>query len=333
MIRSRDELLDICNYIARGESWAEVAAGLARFEEGHAGPELPREAFGRPQIDTLLDWLFTILFEHFTDPVGTTAADLLGHLKYRTALEQGMSIGRIVQLLQLDRGEAAQPTLITFLASLAEIAQTVAEGDRRYTVFDQLVALAPELGELILSWRSPLEAAVDDAAEYAYVPAYRDGPMPGDCVFRELSVRPLSQFGHVGIYLGSKMDAPLDSHVVLHMRGNLRFNLWSDCEMTTVRDFKRGGGAFWGFYAVDLDVSHRQALLAKALSYRGRCRYSVVSYKSSTTRSFRCDGFVEHCYESITLPPSLDHRRGLFEDDTVSSLTPAGLRNAMFYKR
>jgi len=74
-------------------------------------------------------------------------------------------------------------------------------------------------------------------------------------------------------------------------------------------------------------------VVSTAHNLLGLCRYGVFGahYKNPFNLFFRCDGLVEHCYESIIPTPSqVQHRGGLFEDDTWKSLSPAALRNCLF---
>lgn len=161
--------------------------------------------------------------------------------------------------------------------------------------------------------------------------------LPGDCLFRELSSpgqifgQALRDLGHTGIYLGLRASNadPTDwsNHDVVEMT-------LSGCQITTIAQFRQQA-PFWGFYSINLDQPRRSAIAALARSYVGRCHYgvSITGYKNPVALSFRCDGFVEHCHES--LPPGAPlpaHKWGLFEDDKWNTLTPAALRNCFFEK-
>jgi len=162
--------------------------------------------------------------------------------------------------------------------------------------------------------------------------------LPGDCLFRELNP-PLGNFskairdlGHTGIYVGlfSPDADPTDSnnHLVVEMTPQ------HGCHVTTVDQFRQQT-SFWGFYSIGLDPTRRHTLTALALGYVGRCRYgvSITGYKNPVALSFRCDGLVEHCHESLPLGlPLPPHKWGLFEDDQWNTITPAALRNCFFEK-
>lgn len=163
--------------------------------------------------------------------------------------------------------------------------------------------------------------------------------LPGDLLFRDLNVPKylrfgprFQHFGHAAIYLGPPSydrSAPLPDHEIIEMTR-------AGCVISDLSSFMSGG--FWGAYTVDPDDKQRIAIVTEALSYVGVAAYRLfgANYKNHTGRMFRCDGFVEHCYENLgqlgMLPPSLAHRDGLFEDDTYFNLCPAGLRNATFRK-
>lgn len=156
--------------------------------------------------------------------------------------------------------------------------------------------------------------------------------MPGDLLFRHLNITGLGPFGHVGIYLGPPRDQPYaaqQNHEIVEMTA-------AGCAIGKLSVFQKGG--FWGAYTVDLNDQQRFEVLKEALSYVGIAAYGRfgANYKNYSGRVFRCDGFVEHCYENLwrlgVLPPTLAHRQGLFEDDTYFNLSPAGLRNSTFRK-
>lgn len=175
---------------------------------------------------------------------------------------------------------------------------------------------------------------------------------PGDVLFRNLGFRVARHFGHTAIYLGpdpkSTSNQGLDNHLVIEMEPWIMgpINLPINCVVSTVRSFKAYGG-FWGAYSADIlpqnPLSHQERLsvVKTALSYENRCRYGVVAntYKNPVARQFRCDGFVEYCYESMSpMAPRLQHRGGatsaggLFEDDTYLTLSPNSLRSCLFEK-
>jgi len=164
-------------------------------------------------------------------------------------------------------------------------------------------------------------------------------PQPGDCVFREQTPmwrlkNPMRDFGHVGIYLGMENSvadpSDLDNHKIIHV-----INDSPACQQTSLNDFIHYKGNklnFWGFYSVSLSTHERSSIISKAKSYLNKCVYSFFQdYKNPP--NFRCDGFVEHCYEAVgaSIPP-LTYRGGLFEDDLWKTMNPSALRNCFTRK-
>ena len=178
---------------------------------------------------------------------------------------------------------------------------------------------------------------------------------PGDVLFRNLNLKGFKSFGHTGIYIGPDPDtnenevANLDAHRVVEMEpwiGNfwipgILINRRQHCVISTVGGFK-AHGCFWGAYSADISPDEpltsleRQEIVRTALSLVGKCRYGVLgqAYKNKHARQFRCDGFIEHCFESLTpMARRLKHREGLFEGDTYLTMSPNSLRNCLFEKR
>ncbi len=267
--------------------------------------------------------------------------------------------------------EALRQVCYGFAASLISIAFALREtfdmGAPHYLlqifgkVFDndslmsRYVAECVETGEAPEQFGAKFMAIADDYLDAAdgIDPDRITNAKPGDVLFRDLSLKGCRQFGHSAIYLGPGPDNDhaddLGTHCIVEMepwmgRGlipGILINRRQNCVISTVRDFKAHGG-FWGAYAADvtpcqpLTRNERRQIVQKALSYVGRCRYGTVAntYKNHNARQFRCDGFVEHCYESIQpMAPRLKHREGLFEVDTFATLSPNSLRSCLFEKR
>lgn len=166
------------------------------------------------------------------------------------------------------------------------------------------------------------------------------GMLPGDCLFRRQSRpwygNPFRDFGHAGLYIGciNPEDDVSDcsNHIVIHVvSGN------PACQITTLHEFCNPSGEpeqFWGAYQADLTNVERSKVIATAYSFVNGCTYSFTrGYKNISGKSFRCDGFVEHCYESATLSISpLSYRGGLFEDDNWVTMNPKALRNCLVRK-
>lgn len=166
------------------------------------------------------------------------------------------------------------------------------------------------------------------------------GLLPGDCLFRRQSRpwygNPFRDFGHAGLYIGcvDPTDDVSDcsNHVVIHVISDK-----PACRLTTLHEFCNPDGTseqFWGAYQADLTSAERSKVIATAYSFVNDCTYSFTGgYKNDTGKSFRCDGFVEHCYESATpsiLP--LSYRGGLFEGDNWKVMNPKALRNCLVKK-
>lgn len=165
---------------------------------------------------------------------------------------------------------------------------------------------------------------------------------PGDCLFRRQSGswfgNPVRDFGHAGLYIGCinpELDASdCSNHMVIHVVSDN-----PACQMTSLREFCNPDGEaeeFWGAYQIDLSDSERNRLIQTAFSYVNKCVYSFTTgYKNSSGQSFRCDGFVEHCYETTlngsTIQP-WSYREGLFEKDTWKTMSPTSLRNCLTRK-
>jgi len=150
---------------------------------------------------------------------------------------------------------------------------------------------------------------------------------PGDGVFRELNIWGFPEFGHVGIYVGHPDEGvPLKRHYIAEMKtGFMGFS--GNCVLTTFEDFI-STSPFWGVYSMELTEPERKQLFNAAMNLVGRCGYALTYYKDPYHNLFRCDGFVEHLYESLNpMPIQLQHRNGLFEDDTYDTLNPNALRS------
>jgi hypothetical protein len=166
------------------------------------------------------------------------------------------------------------------------------------------------------------------------------GLLPGDCLFRRQSRpwygNPFRDFGHAGMYIGC-IDPTADvgdceKHVVIHVISDT-----PACQQTTLHGFCNPDGGpeqFWGAYQADLTSGERSALVTAAYSLVGDCTYSFTNgYKNSAGKSFRCDGFVEHCYETCRPSQSpLSYRGGLFENDSWKTMNPQALRNCLTRK-
>ncbi len=166
------------------------------------------------------------------------------------------------------------------------------------------------------------------------------GLLPGDCVFRRQTKpwygNPFQDFGHAGIYVGC-IDPAVDAndcsnHQVIHV-----VRATPACQITSLTEFCVPQGKreqFWGAYQVHLSNSARNRLLQEAFSLVGRCAYSFThGYKNPTGQSFRCDGFVEHCYEVARSGRSpLSYRGGLCEEDDWKTLNPRMLRSCLTKK-
>lgn len=85
---------------------------------------------------------------------------------------------------------------------------------------------------------------------------------------------------------------------------------------------------FWCGYRVDMPDGDRQKLLDVAFRLVGTSTYHFTKgYKNPGAPTFRCDGFVEHCFETIgSSTPPLAHRGGLFEEDAFLRLNPMAVR-------
>lgn len=164
--------------------------------------------------------------------------------------------------------------------------------------------------------------------------------LPGDCLFRRQtkpwSGNPFRDFGHTGLYIGC-IDPALDpndcaNHVVVHVVSDK-----PACQKTTLQGFCNPKGVaepFWGAYQVDLTDPERTALIAEAFSFVNQCSYSFTKgYKNSAGKTFRCDGFVEHCHE-ISKPSHLplSYRGGLCEDENWKTLNPRAMTNSLVRK-
>lgn len=181
----------------------------------------------------------------------------------------------------------------------------------------------------------------DDMLDRYYVPPdmVRAGVQPGDCVFREMGPwgpvgNPLNDFGHVGMYLGMD-NLNADPHDPANHKIIQVDNSKPACQEATLHDFLHHKGKrlqFWGFYSVDLKPHERSGVISKARSYLGTGVYAFFKHYKSPP-NFRCDGYVEHCYESVgaTVQP-LNYRGGLFEDDLWKTMNPSALRNCFTNK-
>lgn len=167
-----------------------------------------------------------------------------------------------------------------------------------------------------------------------------EGMLPGDCLFRRQTRpeygNPFRDFGHAGLYIGC-IDPTADAgsclnHIVIHVVSDK-----PACQLTTLHNFCNPGGIaeqFWGAYQADLTDSERSNLIATAFSFVNSCTYSFTNgYKNRSGKSFRCDGFVEYCYEnsSPSISP-LSYRSGLFEDDGWKTMNPKAMRNCFIRK-
>lgn len=160
---------------------------------------------------------------------------------------------------------------------------------------------------------------------------------PGDCLFRRQTTsllgNPFRDFGHTGIYLGcDSIGANVGdciNHKVVHV-----VNAIPACQLTSLQEFCNPKGVreqFWGAYQVRISNKERRAVVSKALASVGKYVYGYIHYKGP--KKFRCDGFVEFCYESaVPTSPPLEHRKGLFEDDLWKTISPAALRNCFTEK-
>lgn len=167
------------------------------------------------------------------------------------------------------------------------------------------------------------------------------GLLPGDCVFRRQTTNwlgnPIRDFGHAGIYVGCINPAAdvknCENHMVIHAVKDK-----PACQLTHLSDFCNPDGKpeqFWGAYQIDITPSERKELVEKAYSLVNKGTYSFFGgYKNERRgETFRCDGFVEYCYESIRHSQSpLSYRGGLFEDDSWQTMNPMALRSCLTKK-
>ncbi len=162
------------------------------------------------------------------------------------------------------------------------------------------------------------------------------GLTPGDVLFRRQTKtfwNPFRDFGHAAIYVGmlDRGADPLDcrNHAIIQV-----MNAAPACELASLHDLCHPGGhpeQFWGGYHVDMPAGERQKLLDVAFKLVGTSTYHFTKgYKNPGAFTYRCDGFVEHCFEAIgSSTPPLAHRGGLFEEDTYLRLNPVALRSCL----
>ena len=245
----------------------------------------------------------------------------------------------LVAFKLFDQGQREAP------AAVQEMTRGMRGDDEIANYTDDCIADAFEPGQRLAAFADEAQTIVD-ACGHARSRGVTDA-LPGDVLFRDLSLIWCQSFGHAALYLGpdpQKGDGQdLDDHLIVEMEpwiGGL-INLPINCVKGTVGGFKAHGG-FWGAYAADispldpLPLQTRKQLVQIALSYVGQCTYGVAfsAYKNPKGRSFRCDGLIEHCFESLQpMAPRLNHRGGLFEDDNFATLSPNSLRSCLFEKR
>lgn len=154
---------------------------------------------------------------------------------------------------------------------------------------------------------------------------------PGDLLFRDLNISLLGAFGHVAMYIGAEYPQnDIDDHLIIEMKT-------TGCEVNTVKSFLESS-QFWGAYRVPIgDPNLECELVGYSLRYVGHAQYARFwNYKNNIGQQFRCDGFIEHCFEWLIenhqRPHRLVDRGGLCENDTWYSLSPQLLRNATMTK-
>ena len=129
----------------------------------------------------------------------------------------------------------------------------------------------------------------------------------GDGIYRKLHFKFVWLLGHAGIYWHWVPDEKGDPTIKANHKTIEAFRLawWkmmyrmrlgevssSDFEKFTERN------DFWGVGAHKLHYKDRRKLVKNATSQRGT-RYALTRGYKSPGKSFRCDGLVEWCYESV----------------------------------
>lgn len=266
------------------------------------------------------------------------AAELLGLLTIDIALLERS----IASLLRSEREDDDQvvAALVAHLMFAIEfpslISRAVREG-RRSGFIQRTQDLCKGIN-LTLAKRS-LTATAPTAPSLQTIRTFQ-GMLPGDCLFRRQSRpwygNPFRDFGHAGIYVGCA-DPSLDvsdcsNHIVIHV-----VSAKPACQMTNLQEFCNPDGSpeqFWGAYQADLSSVEREAVLQTAYAFVNGSTYAFTKgYKNSVGKSFRCDGFVEHCYESALPAGSpLSYRGGLFEGDDWETMNPKALRSCLIRK-
>lgn len=328
----RDELVEWLEAAAASRFWHQFVATTQEFVEDLDQKYLDDDT---KYLDQLAAPIEELLFENQLEHIAQLlAVELYASCAIPRAVEQGLSLlRRSAETLVQD--EAPDPLNSSLLSSVLAILwrlrenRTISETQWRDHL-ETLTTIHPAIRASLPGSRPQARRGPPNIAGFLQV-----GPnkvLPGDCLFRDMGWKPISDLGHVAIYIGiDPNDDPDDesNHLIIEVT-----TATPACNIDTVANFKKTG-TFWGYYSVDLTSNERDQIVNNALKYNGKCSYGYWPrrYKSASALSFRCDGFVEYCYESITPTPGrLSHRKGLFEADTWKSLTPAALRNCMFIK-
>lgn len=327
-----DELIKWLEAAAASRNWYQFVATTQEFVD-----ELDqkyRDDDGK-YLDQLAGTVGELLLDNRLEQIARLLAiELYASCVTPSALERGLSLlDRLVESLVHDG--APDPFSSSLLSSVLAILgrllenRTISESIGR-DILEALMANHPAVRTLFSAPDPQTPQGPPNTAGFLQV-----GPntvQPGDCLFRGMNIKRFSDLGHVAIYIG--IDPGKDPDVESNHRIIEVTDATPACNIDTVANFKKTGN-FWGYYSVNLNSVERNQVVSTALRFDGKCSYGYFPwrYKSASALSFRCDGFVEHCYESIVpTPPRLSHRKGLFEDDTWKSLTPAALRNCMFTK-
>lgn len=247
----------------------------------------------------------------------------------------------VQQLFSDHENEVAYRTAASLAASLMETAQEplafnvlgIGEVNKLFTSFINLY-------ESFGRHTSKPQENIVKVRMHINLQKYRtiQGLQPGDCIFRRQSpgiFNPFRDFGHAGIYLGcDDPDADINdcaSHKIVHVVSEK-----VACQLVTLKEFCEPNGkkeSFWGAYQVNLTSSERERVVSNALSGVGQFTYKFIGKGYKGPLTYRCDGFVECCYENAAInTPPMSYRGGLFENDNWKTLNPSALRNCLTTK-
>ena len=163
--------------------------------------------------------------------------------------------------------------------------------------------------------------------------SYEEPKESGDVIFRDFAAPVLTYMqDHTGIYYkydGSGDVSNMSNHQIIHMQPN-SLGGWTMSNMENFKSTDDGSPEYRGAYYLprvddNSDVT-RMAIISCALEQEGADYIWWDGYKDPENDAFRCDGFVEYCYE-IALGDDWEpgDNGGIVPDDVlVLGLLPGG---------